>query len=318
MVMTEEDITAASVEGRRMAIIGATGFVGSHLAERLLAQGASVLAIARSERRADNLSAVRQACELVLCDLTTGPELEAAIARFRPDTLIHLAAHADASENFVQMADCLRTNALGVVRVLEIAARHGVGLFVFGDSSKVYGHCEPPFREAQPPAPVCSYAIAKAAAWQMCQLAASLGGPRVVGLRPTLIYGPRQNANLIEHVRVCALAGRSVHLLGGRQTRDPLFVSDAVEAFVQATLCSNAVGHSIPIGGGCEVSVLSLVHAVVETLGVALQVYENEVDMRPTEILRSGCDNEEAARLLGWRPRVGLAEGLALTLVCRQ
>ena len=303
----------AALSGRRCAVIGATGFIGSHLVERLVDGGAHVLAVARSERRLHHLDAVRHDIEVLVCDILDPGRLDEALARFAADTLFHLADHPDAPESFAQMAATLRVNCLGLVNVLECATRAGVRVFVYADSSKVYGNGPVPYTERQAPSPICSYATAKTAGWQYCLLSRSVGGPEVVGLRPSLVYGPRQNRNLIEHVRECASAGRAVRLFGGSQTRDPLFVADAIDAFVAAAARPQAFGHCIPIGGGCELSVVELSRLALDVLGSTVPLEPSSSEVRPTEIWRSRVDNADAERLLGWRPRVPLREGLALT-----
>jgi nucleoside-diphosphate-sugar epimerase len=302
--------------GRRCAVIGATGFIGSHLSERLVADGARVLAIARSDARRPRLAAVEADLEFAACDVMADGALAPLLSRFAPDTVFHLADHPDGIETFAQMRQVLRVNGLGTLDVLEAATAAGADLFVHGDSAKVYGNGPAPYRADQPPQPICSYAIAKAAAWQLCQVAAASGGPAVVGLRPTLVYGPRQGANLIEYVRSCATAGRPVRLLGGQQTRDPLFVGDAVEAFVRAALTPAARGHAIPIGGGREIGVIHLARLVTQLLGCA-PTFEPPAAPRATEIWRCVADNRDADRLLGWRPATTLEAGLAQTLSSR-
>jgi hypothetical protein len=102
--------------------------------------------------------------------------------------------------------------------------------------------------------------------------------------------------------------------MGGDQTRDPLYVDDAVAAFVAAATSPSAHGHAIPIGGGQELSVAALCEATVKALGASAPVVRGAEPPRHTEIWRSCSDNADAYRLLGWQPRVALAEGLARTI----
>lgn len=302
------------LSGRRCAVVGATGFIGSHLVERLVSRGATVLAVARSARRLHHLDAVRDDIEIRLCDILDPEPLGEAMTAFAPDTLFHLADQPDAPESFAQMTETLRVNVLGLLHVLESATRARADLFVYADSSKVYGNGPLPYTARRTPDPICSYAVAKAAGWQYCLLSRTVGGPPAVGLRPSMIYGPRQNRNLVEHVRECAAAERPVRLQGGSQTRDPLFVADAIDAFVAAAERPEALGHSIPIGGGEEISVTDLSRLVLDLLGSTVPLEPSSLPLRPTEIWRSRVDNADAARLLGWQPRVPLREGLARTL----
>jgi UDP-glucose 4-epimerase len=303
-----------SLAGRRIAVVGGTGFIGSHLVERLVAEGAEVLALARTPARLMHLASVNTDCAVAIADVCDPEPLRRMFRRWRPDVVFHLAAHPDASESFEHVVDCVRINGLGLVNVLQAAALSGAEVFVYGGSAKDYGNAAVPYRASQVPNPVCSYAMVKAAGWQLCQLATSFTDLHVVALRPTLVYGPRQNRNIITYVHDCVTAGRPVRLMGGSQTRDPLYIDDAVNAFVLAAAEPRAWGHAIPIGGGQELSVSSLCEAVMGALGANARVVADAEQSRLTEIWRSSSDNADAHRLLGWEPRVTLSEGLACTI----
>jgi nucleoside-diphosphate-sugar epimerase len=299
--------------GRRMAVIGATGFIGSHLTEYLLASGAEVLAVARSRRRFANLSAVAGDCRFALADILDLEQLRAVLAEFRPEAVLHLAADVDADETFEHMRASIRSNAIGAANVLDASARSGAAVLVHADSCKVWGNGPVPYREAQPDAPLCSYAIGKAAAWRLCRLASAMTGMAVCSLRSTSVYGPRQNPNLITHVSDCVRRAVPVRLLGGSQTRDLLYVADAVRAFAAAASEPAAWGRIVPVGGGRELSVLQICREIVNLLGSSIEIVAEAHEARLTEIWRSYCDNLEAADLLGWSPEIGLREGLSRT-----
>jgi len=303
-----------ALAARRVAVIGGTGFIGSHLTERLVADGAEVLAVGRSDAHLSALAAVRDDCTVAIADVCDGDGMIRMMRRFRPEIVFHLASHPDASESFGHLAAVMRVNGLGVINTLQAAVAAGAEVFVYGASAKDYGNAHVPYRASQPSAPVCSYAIVKSAGWQLCQLVSSFSGLKTVALRPTFVYGPRQGRNVLTHVRQCAIAGRPVHLMGGKQTRDPLYIDDAVEAFIAAATSLNACSHAIPIGGGHELEVSALCETMLQALGASVPVVCGAEPPRPTEIWRSCSDNADALRLLGWQPRVSLAEGLSRTI----
>jgi nucleoside-diphosphate-sugar epimerase len=303
-----------SLSHRRIAVLGGTGFIGSHLVERLVLEGAEVLAVGRSVDRVARLSTVSGECAIALCDLRDADGLARTFRQFRPGIVYHLAGHPDAPESFDQFASCLHVNGLGLVNALRAAAASGAELFVYGDSTKVYGNRQVPYRAAQDVSPICSYAVVKAAGWHLCQLAAALSSMAVVALRLTFIYGPRQNRNVVTLVRECVAAGRPIRLQGGAQTRDPLYIDDAVAAFAAVGRQPASWGHAIPIGGGQEITVASLCEAVLAALGAHVPVVADADAPRLTEIWRSSSDNVDARRLLDWQPRVSLSEGLARTV----
>ncbi len=299
-----------TLTGYRIAVIGGTGFIGSHLAARLIEYGADVLAVGRRVDHLVRLGPLRGHCRVGLADICNADSITPMLCRFRPDVVFHLASHPDGAESFQQVAKCLHVNGLGLVNTLEAAEAAHASLFVYGDSTKDYGNTPDPYSVSRSAAPVCSYAIVKSAGWQLCQLVSSFAALKTVALRPTFVYGPGQGRNVLAYVGECVASGRPVRLMGGDQTRDPLFIDDAVEAFIAAINSPDASGQAIPIGGGCEMSVRALCEAAIATLGGTVPVVTGAEAPRPTEIWRSRCDNTDATRLLGWMPRVSLAEGL--------
>jgi UDP-glucose 4-epimerase len=295
----------------KVAVLGATGFMGSHLAERLVSMGAEVLAVAKTRTRFDALAPIADRIRFVTSDLVEDSGL---FTDFRPKKVFHLASLPDGAETFQHMRESLRQNTEMVINVLEQAAAAKVETVVFGDSSKVYGNEAVPYEESSQPKPVCSYAIAKAAAWNFCKLYSRLHPDcHVVALRPTLVYGPGQNINLISYLMraMRRSATTPITVQGGWQTRDPLYVGDAVNAFVLAAVTPSARGRAIPIGGGEEMTLAEICSRVKQAMGSETPIDFATAPMRETEIFRSVCNNRDARRILGWQPTVSFAEGLA-------
>ena len=109
---------SGAMNRRRVAVIGGTGFIGSHLTERLVANGADVLAVAHSRRHIGNLAAVAGAYRFALCDILDHAGIAAALREFRPEIVYHLAAENDAQETFSHMAGAISNNAVGTANVL--------------------------------------------------------------------------------------------------------------------------------------------------------------------------------------------------------
>jgi dTDP-glucose 4,6-dehydratase len=299
----------------RVAVIGGTGFIGSHLVECLLELGASVSVFARGTHPIENLARVSGRCHFCPIDIVPDRQaLCAAIGQVNPRVVFHLASAPDAAESFSQMVNCAHQNVIGTVQVLEAASLAGTEVVVYADSSKDYGNGPVPYRSTQRDAPVCSYAISNTAAWNFCRLASSMTGMAVCGLRPTFVYGPRQNWNLIAYVAACVRENRPVRLQGGTQTRDLLYVEDAVRAFVAAAIEKKAWGKVTPIGGGREVKIHRICKEALKVLGSDLPIVAEAEKPRLTEVWRSYCDNAEARKLLRWSPVVGLSQGLERTL----
>ena len=302
-------------QGARVLVTGGGGFIGSHVVEALGREGAHVTALARTRGRLSDLPAPC-AYEFVSCDLRDSEAALEAVVLSAPEIIYHFASLPDRAETHEQAASSIQASTLGTLNLLEGARHAGTSLLVFGDSSKVYGNAGVPYRETSRVTPLSSYAVAKAAAWDLCQLYSRLHGLSAVSVRPTLVFGPRQRYNLVTFVAERASSGQEVRLDGGDQTRDPLFVRDAVEAFLAVGLSGCALDRRIVnIGGGCERTVRDIAALIVEVLGSRSEVVACPARRRPTEMPRSFCDNADAARMIAWHPRTSLRDGLRATLI---
>jgi nucleoside-diphosphate-sugar epimerase len=300
----------SAISGARAVVIGATGFLGSHLTEQLLRNGAEVLAVGRSANRASAGTTVSQRCCFVACDILNLQELSELLASFRPQKVFHLACHPDAPEGFPHASRCVTVNTLGSMNVFQAAEAAGADRMIFADSAKVPGNTVAPDRILHPSNPMSSYVVSKVAAWQLLRLFSSRSSLEVVGLRSTFIFGPRQNWNLISYVLDCAAKNRPVRLQGGNQTRDPLYITDAVDAFVRAAFCKDATGCSISIGGGHELRVQDMCRTILSLLRSDVSVIPGALPPRPAEVWRCYSDNKHAIRILGWRPKTSFEQGL--------
>jgi nucleoside-diphosphate-sugar epimerase len=300
----------------KVLVTGVAGFVGSHLAEGLLADGCDVVGIDAftdyypRTLKQGNLEAARQhrSFRLVegrLQDLDLGPLLDGATQVF------HLAAQAGVRASWgCHFADYTDHNILATQRLLEacVAARPRV---VYASSSSVYGDAaELPLREDTRCRPVSPYGVTKLAAEHLGLLYHRGYGLDVVSLRYFTVYGPRQRPDMAFHRFLKAHRdGTEIRVFGdGEQTRDFTFVSDAVAATRSAADRGRA-GHVYNIGGGQRVTLNHALSLIAEVAGRPTRVVREETqkgDMRDTF-----ADTSAARRDLGFVPTVSLADGLA-------
>ena len=293
----------------KAVVTGGAGFIGSHLTDALLAQGAVVHVIDDfSTGRLENLEgALQRGSHLHSADVTDDAAIAELLAALRPELVCHLAAQIDVRRSMAEPAADARMNVAGTVAVLEAALRCGAKRFLLASTAAVYGSPTViPTSEAEPVAPISAYGAGKAAAEQYLAFYARRNGLSTLALRMANVYGPRQDpegeAGVITIFRRVAAAGEPVTIFGdGRQTRDYVHVRDAVGAYLAAAR-SPATG-VLNIGTGRETSVL----AVADALGAAV-VSGPE---RPGEIERSCLDPRRAWRALGWRATTSLRDGLA-------
>jgi UDP-glucose 4-epimerase len=301
----------------RAVVTGVAGFVGSHLAERLLGEGWEVLGIDAfvdyypRQVKEGNLASARghgrfRLVEGTLQGLELRPLIEGA------DAVFHLAAQAGVraswGRDFALYSD---HNVLATQRLLEAAVAAGAPRVVYASSSSVYGDSRDlPLREASRCQPVSPYGVTKLAAEQLCYLYWSNHGLPVVSLRYFTAYGPRQRPDMAFHRFLrAARDGEPVRVFGdGEQTRDFTFVSDVVAA-TRAAADSGRPGGVYNVGGGERVSVNAVLETIGRVTGRRLAVTREPAqkgDMRDTF-----ADTAAARRELGFRSTVGLEQGLA-------
>lgn len=304
--------------GRTVLVTGAAGFIGSHLCEALVARGDTVIGIdnfdpyynPQIKRR--NLAGLLagERFTLIEGDINDPPALAAA---FEPgiEGVVHLAAKAGVRPSIAQPLDYARVNVEGTAAVLEAARRHGVGRFVFGSSSSVYGAAnEVPFSEDQRiDRPISPYAATKVAGEALCHTWHHLYGLPIVMLRFFTVYGPRQRPDLAINKFVRLLdGGEPIPQFGdGSSSRDYTFVADIVRGII-AAYDSDLDFEIINLGGSSPVRLDELIAAVGAAVGVEPRV--EVLPDQPGDVPRTYASVDKARRLLGWEPRVPLSEGL--------
>jgi len=251
---------------RRFLVTGGAGFIGSHIVERLLADGHAVRVLDNfSSGSLLNLVFAEDAeLEIVRGDVRDLACVEATAAGV--EVIFHQAAMRSVPQS---VADPLGTNAsnvTGTLHVLEAARRQGVRRVVYASSSSVYGErLDLPKRETQVPAPISPYGVSKLAGEEYAAVWNRLYGVETVGLRYFNVFGPRQDpaseyAAVIPKFVLAALEGRPVEIHGdGAQSRDFTEVENVVEANVLAADADGAGGEVFNVGCGARVSLLDIV-----------------------------------------------------------
>lgn len=305
-----------------LVVTGAAGFIGSHLTERLLADGHRVVGVdnfdpfyprAVKER---NLAAVRGHPRFALweLDLRDGAALAAAVERedARFDAIVHLAAKAGVRPSMADPVGYQEVNVAGTQNLLELARERGVPQFVFASSSSVYGISpNVPWREDDTVLrPISPYASNKVSGELMGHVYAHLHDIRFIALRFFTVYGPRQRPDLAIHKFArLMLAGKPLPFFGdGTTRRDYTYVSDVVEGVVAALAYRGSDYEVINLGHHEPVSLRELVAALEEALGRRAQL--ERLPEQPGDVPQTWADVEKARRLLGYEPRISLREGL--------
>ena len=305
----------------RTLVTGGAGFIGSNLVDALVARGDEVTVLDDlSSGSRENLSGALEAgAQLVTGDVRDREAVEEAFAGARPGLVFHLAAQMDVRRSIEDPGFDASVNVVGTANLLDASRRHGAERFVnTSTGGAIYGETDVmPTPESVTPEPVSPYGQSKQCAELYCGWAERLYGLPTVTLRYGNVYGPRQDpggeAGVIAIFCGKVLAGERPVVFGdGSATRDYTFVSDIVAANLAVADDRSAAG-AFNVGTGVESSVLEMIEALREAAG--LEELEPEFrDPRQGELERSSLDVTLAERELGFRAKVPLAEGLALTL----
>lgn len=301
----------------RALVTGVAGFIGSNLADRLVADGWDVRGVDRftayyeeTQKRA-NLLRLNQAdrFQLVEADLLTaelGPLLDGV------DVVFHQAAQPGVR---LSWADGFRLyNDLNVnltQRLLEAVRSRSITRFVYASSSSVYGQAPRwPTTETDETRPHSPYGVTKLAGEMLCRAYAANFGVPAVALRYFTVYGPRQRPDMAIHRLIqSARHGTPFPLYGdGRQIRDFTYVDDIVEANLLAGSTPLPSGSVMNIAGGGSTQLLSLVELVSKAVGSAVNVHWSPA--QPGDVDRTGGSIERAAELIGWQPTVEIEDGV--------
>lgn len=315
-------MTRAFWEGRPVLVTGADGFIGSHLTERLVREGARVRAFcfynsSGSWGWLDGADpAVKGRLDVRLGDIRDVRFVEEACSGV--DTVFHLAALIAIPYSYTAPESFVDTNVKGTLNVLEGARRAGCRRMIHTSTSEVYGTpADLPIRETHPLQGQSPYSASKIAADKLCEAYHCSFGQPVVTLRPFNTYGPRQSARaVLPTIIVQLLSGQAEVKLGRLDPRrDLTFVSDTVEGFLLAAQAEDVEGEVIQLGTGSAVSIGELLQLACAVLGIDAKAVQEPARLRPddSEVMALLSDPARATQLLGWRPVVTLEDGLKRT-----
>ena len=297
---------SASGAKRRVLITGAAGRIGAGLAERLKDRYDLRLHYNRT------IPEQRPVEDYVVANVANYDEVAAAVAGM--DAIVHMAGQPSVQASWESVHEA---NIVGVRNVYEAARQAGVRRFVYVSSSEIYGTAQTvPMTEQHPAWPMTVYGAAKLAGERYTDAYWRTYGFPTVVIRPFNAFGPRSHhegdcGEVIPKFMLRAMAGRPLVVHGdGTQTRDFTYVADTARGILLAATAEKAVGETINLGQGKEISINQLAEAVGAATG------RNDLDIRhgaprPGDVLRLYSDSRKAAELLGFRPEISLREGLS-------
>lgn len=301
-------------------VTGAGGFIGSHLCEALTEKGYEVRAFLRYNSRGFRgwleHSRFSSSMEFVMGDIRDYDSVCPAVKG--ADVVFHLSSLIGIPYSYRSPLAYIKTNVEGAYNVLEAAREYGVKV-IHTSTSEVYGTARTvPISESHPIQPQSPYSASKIGADALAfSYFASFGLP-VVTARPFNTYGPRQSARaIIPTIITQILSGMKQIKLGNlAPTRDLNYVGDTCRGFIALAESEKAVGETVNIGSGREISIGGLVELVKELMQSDVEIITDGERIRPdsSEVMRLLCDNSRIKSLTGFTPSVSLKEGLKKTV----
>ncbi len=308
------------LKGKRVLVTGAGGFIGSHLTERLVKEGAQVRALVNYNSRnyfgklEEVSKKIRMQIEIVDRDFKYPDSVKEVTKGM--DFIFHLGARISIPHSYVAPRDHIQTNILGTLNFLQAACEHGTEKIITTSTSEVYGTAEyKPIDEKHPIKAQSPYAASKASADLIARSFYLSYKLPVTIIRPFNTYGPRQSDRaVIPTIISQAIAGGKINLGSLEPKRDFTYIEDTVDAFIKTAKCDNSVGEIINIGSRTAVSIRDLMKTIGEVLGKDLEsrveLKKERVRPESSEVWLLLCDNSKAKELLGWQPKTSLKEGL--------
>ena len=305
---------------KKVLITGAGGFIGSHLTERLVELGAKTRAFVHYNSTGSwgwlDQSPLKDDVEIVLGDIRDQDTVSHAINGV--DVVFHLAALIAIPYSYQAPLSYVRTNVEGTLNVLQAAQRAGSEIVVHTSTSEVYGTARTvPIDENHPLQGQSPYSASKIGADKIAESFHLSFGLPVVTVRPFNTFGPRQSARaVIPAIITQALNGSEIRLGNLEPTRDLNFVADTVEGFIKAAETPKAIGETINLGSGREISIKDLAALILKLMNRDIRIALEGARLRPenSEVDRLCADNRKGQSILGWTPKYSLEEGLIATI----
>lgn len=304
----------------RYLITGGAGFIGSNLADKLLADGNEIVVVDNFNNYYDvavKEANVAQALQnpnyrLYRVDIEDMPRLEAVFKAHRFDAVIHLAARAGVRPSLENPVEYVKSNILGTVNVLEAMRQFGVKKLVIASSSSVYGNCNAEIfsEDLKVTEPISPYAATKSACEQLCYTWHHLYGINVVALRFFTVYGPRQRPDLaINKFSRLIAENKPIEMYGdGSTKRDYTFIGDIVQGICASIAYDKTAYEIINLGGGEPITLRRMIQTIEDAMGKKAEIIQKP--MQPGDVNKTVCDWSKAQRLLGYRPQTTFEQGI--------
>jgi len=307
-----------SLNGKKVLITGATGFVGANLVRMVLKQGSDVYIITRKKsdkwRIDDVLGEIAEYNTDFNIDLLDCDKLNRIIRRIRPDIIYHTATYGGrpGQKDAIKI---VQTNLVGTINLIKACQKFGFDLFVNTGSSSEYGIKERAMQEGDLLEPVNDYGISKSAATQYCRAVARNKGLPIVTLRLFSPYGSyEESTRLIPSVILSCLRGEKPKISSPYFVRDFVYIQDVLDAYAKLSDVPDLGGEVFNIGSGKQCTVGDVANMIIELSGCCMELEMGMPQGWPNEPKKWEADISKANDILGWMPKYSMEKGLAETI----
>jgi nucleoside-diphosphate-sugar epimerase len=300
---------------KRVLITGVTGFVGSALAERLIKNGAKIFSLIRLSSE-EFLYKYPKDVTVVKGDLRYEDDVREILKVSEPEIIFHLAAFTHVGDSFQHRKECWDINFGGTVKLIEEASKYKIEKFLFAGTSEEYGNQDKfPINEDALLRPESPYACAKVASDLYCQMMWKAYKFPTIVVRPFNTFGRKNDRRFItEKIIYSFLTGEPLLLGDPRPTRDLNHIENAIDGYVAIAESKKTIGEILNLGSGVETSIKELVEIVDKLCNKKIEVKWNSFPPRPNETWRLCCDDSKVKKLIGWKPKISLENGLKLVI----
>ncbi len=294
---------------KKVIITGANGFLGRHLYEKLiLSSDYEVFRFVRNNVQLENDYNV---------DIRNKDSVEDAIFSIQPHIVFHLAADIRPSRSIIDLEDMIYTNIIGTMNLLSaiVESSSPMECFLNVGSCEEYGDNEQPFKEDLLPRPVSMYSGTKASTTILCEMLSRVHGVPVVTARPSLLYGPGQHERffIVQAINKL-LANEDFDMTLGEQTRDFLYVDDAVDGLIAISRSENVRGQLYNLTSGSQYPIVQIVSYLKQIIHSSSEINIGAIPYRNNEVMSFNCPNEKLKVECNWEPKVSLLDGLIKTV----
>ncbi|MBD2080796.1 NAD-dependent epimerase/dehydratase family protein [Leptolyngbya sp. FACHB-17] len=292
-----------SFDGQKVLVTGATGFIGSHLCQRLLHGDATVYGVSRYKQFSEDGS-----IQWLQADVRNFDEMQQIFTSIKPDIVFHLASYVSGSRSIDAVRSTLENNLLSTVNLLTLMAEAGGRRIILAGSLE-----EPDVGAA--PIPSSPYAAAKWSSSAYAQMFHQLYQVPIVNARIFMVYGPAQKdiKKLIPYVTLSMLEGKAPELSSGQRQIDWIYVEDLVDGLIATAQAPGVEGCTFELGSSTLTPISTLVEQINQLINPSIRPQFGALPDRPMEQVRAAKIAQSISKL-GWKPKTSLQQGLRRTV----